>query len=80
MLVKITAKRQVTFPASVLLALGVGSGDYLELLEGPDGYLLRPRRVDVSKLAPLRDTLRKGRGTFHLEAFRQEPHDPALRD
>ena len=46
MVVKITAKRQVTFPAAVLEALGVGPGDRLELHEGPDGFLLRPQRID----------------------------------
>ena len=38
MIVKITSKRQVTFPARVLDALGVGPGDHLELDEGPDGF------------------------------------------
>ena len=37
MIVKITSKRQVTFPARVLDALGVGPGDQLELQESPDG-------------------------------------------
>ena len=46
MIVKITAKRQVTFPARVLDAMGVGPGDSLELEEGPDGFILRPRRID----------------------------------
>ena len=46
MLVKITSKRQVTFPARVLDALGVGPGDHLELEEGPDGFTLRARRID----------------------------------
>ena len=50
MIVKITSKRQVTFPARVLEALGVGPGDRLELEEGPDGFLLRPRRIDLSLL------------------------------
>ena len=54
MVVKITAKRQVTFPAAVLDALGVGPGDRLELQEGPDGFLLRPQRIDFASLAPLR--------------------------
>ena len=31
MLVKVTSKRQVTFPARVLDALGVGPGDHIEL-------------------------------------------------
>ena len=58
MVVKITAKRQVTFPAAVLDALGVGPGDRLELHEGPDGVLLRPQRIDFAILAPLRDKIR----------------------
>ena len=80
MLIKITAKRQVTFPARVLDALGVQPGDRLELEETPEGFILRPRRIDPTRLAPLRDALRKGRGTFDLESFREQPHDPALRD
>ena len=53
MLVKITSKRQVTFPARVLDAMGVGPGDRLELEESPDGFILRPRRIDVSMLGGL---------------------------
>jgi AbrB family looped-hinge helix DNA binding protein len=80
MLVKITAKRQVTFPARVLAALGVRPGDRLELVEGPDGFLLRPRRIDSSRLAPLRGKLCQGKGSFDIDRFRDEPHDPTLRD
>ena len=42
MLVKITSKRQVTFPARVLEAMGVRPGDRLRLEESPDGFVLRP--------------------------------------
>ena len=80
MFVKITAKRQVTFPARVLDALGVKPGDRLELENGPDGFLLRARHIDRTRLAPLRGKLRRGRGTFDLEAFRSQPYDRALRD
>jgi AbrB family looped-hinge helix DNA binding protein len=80
MLVKITAKRQVTFPARVLNSLGVQPGDNLELLEGPEGFILRPRRIEFSRLAPLRGRLKRGQGTFDLETFRDEPHDQTLRD
>ena len=80
MFVKITAKRQVTFPARVLEALGVKPGDRIELEEGPDGFVLRARRVDRARLAPLRGKLRRGIGTFDLEAFRNKPHDRTLRD
>jgi len=80
MLVKITSKRQVTFPSRVLEALGVRPGDHLELEEGPDGFILRPQRIDPARLAPLRAKLRRGLGTFNLEFFRDQPHDPTLRD
>ena len=80
MLVKITSRRQVTFPARVLEALGVGPGDQLELEEGPDGFTLRPRRVNRARLAPLRDTLQRGHGSFDIETFREQSHDPTLRD
>ena len=80
MVVKITSKRQVTFPARVLKALGVEPGDRLELIEGPDGFVLRPRRIDPSRLAPLRSKLSHAHRQFDLEAFREETYDPALRD
>jgi AbrB family looped-hinge helix DNA binding protein len=80
MFVKITAKRQVTFPARVLEALGVKPGDRLELEEHPDGYVLRARHIDRTRLAPLRGKLRRGKGTFDLETFRSQRHDRALRD
>ena len=80
MIVKITSKRQVTFPARVLDALGVGPGDQLELREGPDGYTLRARRIDHSRLGTLRDKIPSGHPPFDLAAFRSKTHDPALRD
>ena len=80
MFVKITAKRQVTFPARVLDALGVKPGDRLELARGPDGFVLRACGVDRTRLAPLRGKLRRGKGAFNLEAFRGNPYDPALRN
>lgn len=80
MFVKITAKRQVTFPARVLDALGVKPGDRLQLEKGPDGFVLRARAVDRTRLAPLRGKLRRGKGAFDLEAFRSKPYDRALRD
>jgi AbrB family looped-hinge helix DNA binding protein len=79
MLVTITSKRQVTFPAHVLTSLGAKAGDQLELLPSPDGFLLKPRRVDASRLAPLRGKL-AGLAAFDIQTFRDQPHDPALRD
>ena len=80
MLVRVTSKRQVTFPARVLDALGVRPGDRIELQEGPDGFILRPRRIDYDRPGTLRSRLRDGWGAFDVGAFRDEPHDPALRD
>ena len=80
MLVKVTSKRQVTFPARVLDAMGVRPGDRIELEEGPDGFILRPQRIDPGRLGTLRRNLRRGRGTFDIGSFRDQPHEPALRD
>ena len=80
MLVKITSKRQVTFPAKVLEELGVGPGDHLELEAERDGYVLRPRRVDLSLLGGLRDKIPSGHPPFDIDAFREGTYDPALRD
>ena len=79
-LVKITAKRQVTLPAHVLDAMGVGPGDQLQLIPGPDGYLLRPRRIDYSRLGTLREKIPRGHPPFDIRTFRDKSYDPALRD
>ena len=76
----ITSKRQVTFPAAVLAQLGVGPGDRIELIESPDGYLLRAKRIDHSKLAPLRDRVKPGTPAFDLTTFRQQGYEKTLRD
>ncbi len=80
MTVKITTKRQATFPAHVLDTLGVGPGDRLELREEGDGYLLKPLRIDESLLGGLRGRLKRGRGAFDLEAVREAASAPSLRD
>lgn len=77
MVVKITSKRQVTFPARVLETMGVGPGDKLELVESPDGFILRPRRIDLSKLGYLRDKISPGTPPFDIRKFRDEGYDPA---
>lgn len=81
MIVKITARRQVTLPKDVLEALGVGPGDRLELQEGPDGFILRPKRIDRTRLAPLRDLIPPDHPPFDIRKFRDEGYDPeAYRD
>ena len=80
MIVKVTSKRQVTFPAKVLDALGVKPGDQLEIQPAPDGFIIRPRRIDPTLLAPLRGKLQPTHAPFDLHAFREQPYDPALRD
>lgn len=79
MLVTITSKRQVTFPARVLDALGVKPGDRLELQPSPEGFLLRAKRVDASRLAPLRGKLSRAAPAFDIHAFREQARGPALR-
>ena len=79
MLVKITAKRQITLPAHVLEDMDVGAGDQLQLIPGPDGYLLRPRRIDYSRLGTLREKIPRGHPSFDIRTFREQHYDPALR-
>ena len=80
LIVKITSKRQITLPARVLDALGVGPGDQLEIVEGPDGFALKPGRVVHSRLGTLRDKIRRGHGKFYLQDFREQSYAPSLRD
>ena len=80
MLVKITSKGQVTLPATALDAMGVGPGDRLELEESPDGFILRPRRIDLSLLGGLRGKIPPNHPPFDIEKFREEGYDPELRE
>ncbi len=82
MIMKITSKRQVTFPKHVLEEMGVGPGDHLELHEGPTGYLLKPRRIDYSKLGTLHDKIDPKAEPFDIRRFRdgrEEGYGPSLR-
>jgi bifunctional DNA-binding transcriptional regulator/antitoxin component of YhaV-PrlF toxin-antitoxin module len=79
MLIKVTSKRQVTFPAAVLEALGAVPGSHLEIQPRADGFLLRARGINRSKLAPLRSIIAKGTKPFDVEAFREQRHEPENR-
>ena len=79
MLIKVTSKRQVTFPAAVLEALGAVPGSHLEIQPRADGFLLRARGIDRSKLAPLRSIIAKGTKPFDVKAFREQRHEPENR-
>ena len=80
MIIEITAQGQAILPDSVLEAMGVKPGDRLEPTESPDGYLLRPKRIDYSRLGTLRDRIPRGHPQFDIRKFRGQPYDPALRN
>ena len=80
MIVKITSKRQVTFPAHVLEAMGVGPGDRLEIQDHPEGFLLKPRRIDYSRLGLLKDLIPPDAPPFDIREFREDTYDSSLRD
>lgn len=80
MFITIMSKRQVTLPAHVLDALGAKPGDQLELQPSPDGFVLRAKRVNANRLAPLRGKLNKAAPAFDTDTFRGQAHAPALRD
>ena len=80
MFVTVVFRRLAALAAHVLKALELESGNQLELREDPDGYVLQSRRIDPSRLAPLRGKLRRGRGTFDMASVREQVHEPSLRD
>jgi len=81
MLIKIDAQGRVTLPKRIVDALGVGPGDQIEILEGPDGFILRPpRRIDYSSLGTLRDKIKDDHEPLDIQVFREQPYDPSLRD
>ena len=71
MIVKITSKSQVTLPAHVRDRLGVKPGDYIELTESHDGYILRPKNINYSRLGTLRDKIPAGYPPFDIRKFRE---------
>jgi bifunctional DNA-binding transcriptional regulator/antitoxin component of YhaV-PrlF toxin-antitoxin module len=80
MLLTLTAKRQVTFPAHVLQSLGAGVGDKIELIPSPEGFLLKTRLVDRSRLGVLRTKIKAEALDFDLQQFRESHYERSLRD
>lgn len=81
MIVKMTTKRQVTFPRQVVERLGLKEGDSLQIAETPEGILMRPHRFDPSKLAPLRGKIPPNFPPPDLDEIRHAcAHEPSLRD
>ena len=80
MLLTVTSKRQVTFPAHVLASLGAKPGGRIELTPSPQGFILRAMVVDASRLAPLQGKLGEIKRPFDSHAFRDQSYDATLRD
>jgi bifunctional DNA-binding transcriptional regulator/antitoxin component of YhaV-PrlF toxin-antitoxin module len=79
--IKITAKRQATFPAAALKALRVKPGDYVDLIEEKDAWRLAPSGIDLSKLGTLRNKIAPNLPPLDLNKWRDLPKDHArLRD
>ncbi len=80
--IKITAKRQATFPAATLRALKAKPGDYLTLTEERGTWRLESASTDHSKLAPLRSRINASKtAPLNLTDWRDTPKDHArLRD
>ena len=79
--IKITAKRQATFPAAALKALRVKPGDYLELIQDKDDWRLAPAGVDFGKLGTLHSKISANHPPLDLAKWRAAPKDHArLRD
>ncbi len=80
MIVKMTSKRQVTFPRVVVEKLQLKPGDSLHVSEAPDGILIRPHRFNREKLAPLRDKITANLPAPDYQEIRHASLEPGLRD
>lgn len=58
--------------------MGTKDDDRFEIKPVPESF--HSRRVEEKMLAPLRGKLENGLRTFDIHQFREEPHDPSLRD
>lgn len=79
MLLKITSKRQVTFPRKVMEKFHLRAGDTLTVSETDGGIVIKPHRFDVSKLAPLKTKVSSDLPAPNFDAIRHAALDPDLR-
>ena len=78
--VRIDSEGRVTLPASVMAAMDVGPGDHLEVVERPDGFLVRRRKIDYARLGLLKDLIPPDHPPFDIRRFREDTYVPELRD
>ncbi len=80
MYIKISPEGKADLPEQVLKDLGVGPGDQLAIEKTEDGFVLRPRRIDLSLLGYLRDKIPPDVEPFDIHRFREQAYDPKLRN
>lgn len=80
MIIKVTSKRQVTFPKRVMEKLHLRAGDSLVLSETADGILIKPHRFDTAKLAPLRSKISANLPAPDFDEIRHASLQQHLRD
>ena len=79
MVVKITSKRQVTFPKKVMEKLHLHEGDTLTLSETKDGILIKPHRFDIKCFAPLKNKINQALPKPDLDSIRHAALNENLR-
>lgn len=79
MLLKVTSKRQVTFPKTVMDEFNIRPGDVLQVTPTSEGLLVRPHRLNEAALAPLRGELDPSLPPPDLRKIRHAILDPTLR-
>ncbi len=77
---KVTSKRQVTFPKVVMDALKLAPGDVLEVRETQTGYALAVPQVEKTKIFPLQNIIPAEKTELIIEEFRRKGYEQSLRD
>ena len=70
MLLKITSKRQVTFPKRVMDELNLHEGETLSVLPAEGGFFIRPNRFDPKNLAPLKSKIEQDTAKPNISEIR----------